>query len=116
MIQIWLLLGAVTAALGAVTYVIHGIKESGREECRAEHQEAARMAELRQRERVTSAATKFQHDKREIHARDAEARKALVGPPSRCVDDDSLRILNDRIRQGRTGTGADKPLSSAPAD
>ncbi len=111
MLQLGLLLALVTSLLGAGTWFIHSQREIGREECRASHAEAARMAELRSRERAGAARTQLENDRTQIGNRDVEARKALVGADRSCVDDRVRDALNERIRQGRTTPRPDDPVS-----
>jgi hypothetical protein len=104
-IQLGLILALVTSLLGAGTWFIHSQREVGREECRASHAEAARMAELRQRERGNEAARAFERAKLERNSREAtiapQVASAVASNPGRCLDDLGVQLINDDIRQGR---------------
>ena len=110
MIQIWLLLAAVTAALGAATYGIHSLKEAGRVECRAEHAEAARMAELRARERVGIASKRFSEDIAQSRSRERTVIRNLERSTyngNECLSDGVREQLNDHIRKSRAASEPD---------
>jgi hypothetical protein len=110
-IQLGLILALVTSLLGAGTWFIHSQRELGREECRASHVEASRMAELRSRERSSVAAKKFEHDKRELQGRERaiapQVAAAVARDTGSCIDDGMRDLINDDIRQGR-GPGESK--------
>jgi hypothetical protein len=108
-IQIWLLLAAVTAALGAATYGIHSLKEAGRVECRAEHAEAARMAELRSRERGAISAKAYQQDRTQQASRAREVIRDLERRTynGTCLSDGVLESLNDHLRKSRAASEPD---------
>jgi hypothetical protein len=110
-IQLGLILALVTGLLGAGVWIVQSIKDSGREECRASHVEASRMAELRSRERSSVAAKKFEHDKRELQGRERaiapQVASAVARDTGSCIDDGMRGLINDDIRQGR-GPGEPK--------
>jgi hypothetical protein len=113
-IQLGLILALVTSLLGAGVWIVQSIKDQGREECRAEHAEASRMAELRQRERGVKSVTQLGQDRTQIRSRDEAVIRDLERSTYNraCVDDERLRILNERIRQGRTTDRADGAVSA----
>lgn len=103
MIQLGIILALVTSLLGGGVFIVRSIKESGRAECRAEHQEAARMAELRSRERGDESAKKFQRQEREIQGREREVIRDLARTASdgNCLSDGVFDSLNNHLREAR---------------
>lgn len=105
------------ALVGGLHALVYTLKESGKAECRAEQAEAARMAELRARERTNIAAGGFEADRRTIAAKSRttaiEAAKVANSPDMRgsCLTDDSVRLINSRI--GKAGDTA-KPEPTVP--
>jgi hypothetical protein len=95
-IQLGLILALVTSLLVAGTWLVHSIKEDGRNECRAEHAEAARMAELRSRERI--GADRERAKKRELEIAPRVAAVVASAPVS-CLSDDALSVLRDDANQ-----------------
>jgi len=122
-IQIWAVLALVTAILAGGAWVIHSLKESGRDECRAEHAEVARMAELRARERGDVAAGKYEAKKRTSAARERTispqvAQAVASAPAGDCFDERMLRLLADDLSQRSDPSKPVGPVSpaSAPAE
>lgn len=115
MIQLGLILVLVTGLLAAGMTIIHQVKESGRAECRAEHQEAARMAELRARERGDTASRKFEAERASIDAKRAAAERAVESTASNgaCLSDGVLNAINDHLREAR-GAGESVPAVPGP--
>jgi type II secretory pathway pseudopilin PulG len=104
-IQLGLVLALVTSLLGAGVWIVQSIKDQGREECKAEHAEASRMAELRQRERGVSAARGYEAGNATRAARERtiapQVASAVARDTGSCIDDGMRGLINDDIRQGR---------------
>jgi hypothetical protein len=110
-IQLGLILALVTSLLGAGTWFIHSQRELGREECRASHVEASRMAELRSRERSGKASADFEKNRGIATSRERaiapQVASAVARDTGSCIDDGMRGLINDDIRQGR-GPGEPK--------
>jgi hypothetical protein len=113
MLQLGLILVLVTGLIGAGVAFISSVKESGRAECRAEHIEAARMGELRARERAGKASTQFEKERTQIgnRERDVSRSVASAASDSGCLSPGVLDTINSHLREAR---GAGKPDSAVP--
>jgi len=109
---------ALIALVGGIHALVHTLQESGRAECRAEHAEAARMGELRARERTGAAADRFEAKRASNAARERKiapevasvvADPAAAGP---CLTDRMRNVIADDVSQHGT---AGEPASPVPA-
>jgi len=115
---------ALIALVGGLHALVYTLKASGRAECNAEHTEAARMGELRARERTNTAAGKFEARRATNAARERtlapEVARVVAEPAAAgtCLTPSMLQLLADDVSQHGTAAEPAGPVSataSAPA-
>lgn len=114
----WLYIGVALAAVVGFQAFLASVRHEARAECVAEHLEAARFAREAARDKGDKASTRYEAGKAERAGRErivVQEVERIVDRPvyrDRCVDDDGLRVIRDRIADRR---GAGEPAPAVPA-